>query len=110
MKKLVRYDQRKPSKSHRCLAVTFSHRFTDNDIVWSSILRLLDISLRLYFNCALCKYLFNNNNIYIYISFWLELIPPRGGINHLDLFSPLLSVTSMFFLFNRRDFMSLIMS
>src|SRR6218665_884283 len=33
-----------------------------------------------------------------YISFRLEIIPPRGGVSHTDPSSSLLSVTSMFFL------------
>src|SRR6218665_1601782 len=41
-------------------------------------------------------------NICIYISFRLELIPPRGGVSRSDLSSPLLSVTCMFFLETER--------
>src|SRR6218665_2993970 len=45
------------------------------------------------------KYLRENKIIIIIIiSFWLELIPPRGGVNHLDPSSPLLTVSSIFFL------------
>jgi len=33
---------------------------------------------------------------YIYISFWLELIPQRRVVSHSDPSSPLLSITSMF--------------
>src|SRR6218665_2674643 len=47
------------------------------------------------------------NNMIIIISFRLELIPPRGAVNHSDPSSPLLPVTSsLSTLFNRRAFMS----
>src|SRR6218665_2632651 len=36
------------------------------------------------------------NNMIIIISFRLELIPPRGAVNHSDPSSPLLPVTSIY--------------